>query len=350
MGTRYRHAPVWFIWGLVAAFALIEAISWTITGGIPRRPTVILQVVSAWAVMLTLAWLAAQRIGTLSHRIREHEHTHEATLTELDQLQTQNAILDIIARSVDVAPAFQALASRIARLVPCDRVGLALLSEDGQEFQTYTARVQEEERRARPRPDVMFKVDQTLLGNVVRFREPYIAPDLAENAADFLDANVLHSAGFGSALLMPLVSHNRAVGTLNLVSRAKRAFQLEHAAVIEPIAEILAVAVTAQQLQLAYGRYRSMEAMSELTLAVSAEINSALQAIIGHCDLLERTHSDPMLQRDLTTIVRQAQRIAQLLEKMRTAATERLREVEAVVSQAGIPSSPEAFGNVNPEV
>ena len=87
-----------------------------------------------------------------------------------------------------------------------------------------------------------------------------------------------------------------------------------------------------------------MEAMAELTLSVSAEINSALQTIIGHCDLLERGYPDPNLQRDLATVVRQAQRIATLLEKMRVAASERLKEVETAVSEAGIPSSPEAFG------
>ena len=52
-----------------------------------------------------------------------------------------------------------------------------------------------------------------------------------------------------------------------------------------------------------------MEAMSELTLSIAAEINSALQTIIGHCDLLERGYPDPDLQRDLATVVRQAQRI-----------------------------------------
>jgi GAF domain-containing protein len=345
MPEGQRHARVWFIWGLVAAFAVIEAVAWVTAGGVPRRPGVVVQVVAAWVVMLLLAWLATQRIGTLAHRIREHEHTHEATLDELEQLQTQNAILDIVARSVDVAPAFQALASRIARLVPCDRVGLALLSEDGRDFQTYTARVQEEERRARPRPDVVFKVEQTVLGNVLRSREPFLIRDLTQTASEFLDINVLQSAGFGSALLVPLVSRNRAVGSLNVVSRSKDVYQLEHAKVLEPIAEILAVAVTAQQLQLAYGRYRSMEAMSELTLAIAVEINGALQAIIGNCDLIERTTSDPSLKRDIVTVVRQAQRIAALLDKMRTAATERLREVEAAVSQAGIPSSPEAFGD-----
>jgi GAF domain-containing protein len=255
-------------------------------------------------------------------------------------------MLEIIARSVDVTVAFQALASHIARIVPCDRVGLALLNENGTEFQTYTARVHEEERRVRPRPEVVFKIDQTLLGSVIRSHEALLVPDTSESAPDYLDANLLHSSGFGSVMILPLVSKGRVVGTLNLVQRAKRAFRPEHAAAIQPIAEIFAVAVIAQQLQVSLGKFRSMEAMSELTLSIAAEINSALQIIVGHCDLLERGYPDPNLQRDLATVVRQAQRIQGLLEKMRLAASERMKEVEAAVAitQAGIPSSPEAFG------
>ncbi len=345
MDIRQHHTRVWVIWSLVAIFGLVQAVAWTLAGGVPRRPSVLAQVFTAWMVMLALAWLASRRIESLSHRIREHEHTHRATLHEMEQLQTQNAMLQIIAQSVDVTLAFQALATRIARLVPCDRVGLALLDESGQEFQTFTARVHEHERRARPRPEVMFRTDRTLLGKVIRSRQAEIVPDMGETAADFLDANVLHNAGFGSAIMLPLVAKGRAVGTLNLVARAKDVFTAHHAEAILPIAELFAVAVVAQQLQMALGRYRSVEAMSDFTLAVSAEINSALQTIIGHCDLLERGYPDPNLQRDLATVVRQAQRIAALLEKMRVSANDRLKEVEAVVSQAGIPSSPEGFGD-----
>ena len=346
MMFRDQRLPVWVIWGLVGFFGVVQAIAWTLAGGIPTRPGVVAQVVTAWLVMLILASVATQRLGTLQRRIRVHETEYRETLGEIEQLQTQNAILEIIARSVDVTLAFQALASRIARLVPCDRVGLALLSEDGQEFQTYTARVNEEERRARPRPEIVFKIEQTILGNVVRTREALIVPDVSAAAADFLDANVLHTSGFGSALIVPLVSKGRAVGTLNLVQRARNAYKQEHVTTIQPIAEIFAVAVIAQQLQVALGKYRSMEAMSELTLSIAAEINSALQTIIGHCDLLERGYPDPSLQRDLATVVRQAQRIEGLLVKMRAAAQERMKEVEAAVAitQEGIPSSPEAFG------
>ena len=346
ISLRDYEAPVWAIWGLIAVFGVIEAIAWFVAGGIPTRPVVLVQVISAWIVMLILASLATRRIGTMARQIRVQEHTHEETLGEIEQLQTQNAMLEIIARSVDVTLAFQALASRIARIVPCDRVGLALLTENGQEFQTYTARVHEDERRARPRPEVVFRVEQTLLGSVVRSREALIVPDVASAAVDFLDANILHTSGFGSAMIVPLVSKGRVVGTLNLVQRGTRAYRPEHAAAIQPIAEIFAVAVIAQQLQISLGKYRSMEAMSDLTLSIATEINSALQTIIGHCDLLERSYPDPNLQRDLSTVVRQAQRIVGLLDKMRAAASERMREVEAAVAvtQAGIPSSPEEYG------
>ena len=344
MMSRDQCAPLWVIWGLVALFAVVQAAAW-IVAGIPARPIALVQTLTAWAVMLILATLATQRLGTLAQRIRAHESTHQETLGEIAHLQTQNAMLEIIARSVDITVAFQGLASLIARLVPCDRVGLALLSEDGQEFQTYTARVHGEERRTRPRPEIVFKVDQTVLGNVLRSREAHIVPDVSAAAADFLDANVLHTSGFGSALIVPLVSKGRGVGTLNLVQRARDGYRPEHISTIQPIAEVFAVAVIAQQLQVALGKYRTMEAMSELTLSIAAEINSALQIIIGHCDLLERAYPDPGLQQDLVTVVRQAQRIEALLEKMRGTAHERMKEVEAAVSQAGIPSSPEAFAN-----
>ncbi|HEX9367825.1 MAG TPA: GAF domain-containing protein, partial [Vicinamibacterales bacterium] len=204
MNYRDHRAPVWAIWGLIGIFGLIEAIAWAVAGGIPRRPGVLVQVGTAWIVMLILASLATRRLRSQAQRIQAHEHTHQETLGEIEQLQTQNAMLEIIARSVDATLAFQALASRIARLVPCDRVGLALLTDNGQEFQTYTARVHEDERRARPRPEVVFKIDQTILGSVVRSREALIVGDISLAAADFLDANILHTSGFGSALIVPL--------------------------------------------------------------------------------------------------------------------------------------------------
>ena len=344
MNLRSPRAAVVAIWGLVAAFAAIQAVAWTIAGGVPRRPGVLVQVVAAWIVMLILAAVSTARIDRLNAALSLNIDAHTATLDEVKVLQMHNAVLQILSRSVDVPLAFQALASRLVHLVPCDRVGLALLSENGEELQTYTARVDTEERRTRPRPDIVFKSDRTALGAVVRSREPLVLNNLNDGAADFLDINVLQTAGFASVVLVPLVAKGRAVGTLNVVSRRAQAFEPQHIEVLMPVAEMFAVAYVAQQLQIAVGKHRSMETMSDLTLSIATEINSALQTIIGHCDLLERGYPDPSLQRDLAMVVLQAQRISTLLEKMRTAAHERLKAVAETVNQGGIPSSPEAYG------
>lgn len=339
------RAPGWVIWGMLAGFAIIQGAAWAMEGAVPRRPVVLVQVVAAWCIMLVLAVLARRRIASLARELSQKERAHLSTLNEVDQLQTQNAMLQIVARSVDVPLAFQALAARIVRIVPCDRAGLALLGENGQEFETYTARVRDAERRARPRPEVTFKVESTAIGFVVRAGEPLILNDMQEAAPDFLDANVLHTSGFGSALIMPLVSKGRTVGTLNVVARRKNAFTEVHIEALRPIAEILAVACVAQHLQMLIGKYRTIEAMSDQTLSIASEINGALQTIIGHCDLLERGYPDPSLHRDLATVVRQAQRIAELLEKMRTSAQDRLKEAAAGMGDGAIPSSPEAYGD-----
>jgi GAF domain-containing protein len=340
MPLREDRAPVWAIW-LLIAFGAAQPLAWGLGVGLPRHPLALVPLIVVWVVLLALAAIATRRITTLSRRLSQQEQAHSATLNEVDQLQTQNAILDIIARSVDVPLAFQALAARVARLAPCDRVGLALLSEDGREFQTYTARVQDDDRRSRPRPEIVFKVERTILGGVVRSREPMIIADIEGAAPDYLDANVLRTSGFKSVLLVPLVTRGRAVGTLNVVSRRADAFAQPHVDALLPIAEILAVAWVAQQLHMTLGRHRTMEVMSELTLSVAAEINSALQTIIGHCDLIGRSQTDDALQRDLQTIMGQAQRVMGLLDKMRSAANDRLREMAHSMNSEGIPTGPE---------
>lgn len=332
MTSGRRRAASLAVWGLLAAFGAIQVLAWTV-GNSPSSRWEVAQVVLGWTVMLLLAAIATRRIGLLSTELTETENAHRATRSQVEQLQMHNAMLEMLARSVDVPMAFGSLAQRIARLVPCDRVGLALLSESGDEFHTYTARVTEQERRLRPRPEVVFKADMTAIGSVVSSGEPLIINDLAANTAGFIDISVIHSSGFKSALMMPLISEGTAVGTLNVVSRRTDAFTHGHAEALLPVTEIFAVAYVAQQLQIAVTRHRTVEAMTELMLSVSTEMNSALQTIIGHCDLVERGYPDPNLQRDMAMIVKQAQRISSLLDRIRVASHERLTETAGTVKR-----------------
>ncbi len=318
----------------------VQLAAWFASGGGALGRTALVTGVAAWINLLLLAALVSRTMRGMRRWISQHETAHRATRDEVSSLQLQNEMLQIIARASDVTVAFQSLAPKITRLVPSDRLGLALLSEDGREFQTITARTPDEDRRARPRPEVVFKVEGTALGHVVRSQEPLLINDTRDSIGEYLDVTVLSGSGFHSALLVPLISKGRAVGTLNFVSRHPGAFTLGQVESVQSIVEVLAVALAVQQLQLSAGRFRTMEVMSELTLSIAAEINSALQSVMGHCDLIRREYADERLGRDLDTVKRQSARIVELLDRMRATANERLQDVAATVRRSDTPSAP----------
>ena len=151
---------------------------------------------------------------------RSRNASHGETLSEVDQLQTQNAMLDIIARSVDVPLAFQALAGSASR-GSCRAIASAWrCCRRTARSSRPTPRACTKKSGARGRgPRSSSRSSAPILGQVVRSREPLIIADIRPRRADFLDANILMTSGFESALLVPLVSRGRAVGTLNVVSR-----------------------------------------------------------------------------------------------------------------------------------
>ncbi len=333
MTTRHPDPRRW-IWQLVvtlgAASTLIELALFA--AGVGEATRTAANILTAWALVGGGGWIALRRSAWIADWMQQNRSLRLDAIDRADRLEVQNALLQTIATSADTGLALNALAKRIDRIVSCDRIGLALLKPNGQEVHTITARVSEQERRDRPRPDLEFPLRRTIIGIVIASQEPRLIDELSVMAPDYLDANVLHSAGFRSAVILPLVTKGHVVGTFNVVSRQARAFQPSHVEALTSVAEILAMAHVAQQLQIAIARLKTTETMAELILAVANDINGALQTIVGHCDLLEREYADPSLRRDLGTIVRQAHRVFELLKKMRDATEERVREVAATVS------------------
>jgi transcriptional regulator with GAF, ATPase, and Fis domain len=250
-----------------------------------------------------------------------------------------------LGRTKDVGLAFQGLSRRVGRLVRCDRLGLAVLHENGYEVQSFLSRVSEPERRRRPRSETAYRLERSLFGEVMRSCEPAIVDDFNTQTLDFADMSDLASQGFRSAIVLPLMSRNRSIGTLTAISRTPGAFTITHRDAMQPMAEVLAFAFVAQQQHAALQRYRSMETLAEVSLSLSTDINSALQAIIGHCGVIDTMH--PENTEDVKVIIAQADRISRLLERMRTVAQDRLRDVASAVPPGGFPSSPEEFASVD---
>jgi GAF domain-containing protein len=321
--------------------AVAQAAVWAATGWgwLTGGQATALHLVAAWAAILALAVITSRSITGLEAELHRRSTQHAATLSEVDQLATLNEMLTTAGQSKDVGLAFQALARRIGTLIPCDRLGLAVIKEDGQSLEVYSSRVSEPERRRRPRADLQFNLERSMFGQVIRTCESVLIDDAATFAADFHDASTLASQGFRSMLIVPLVSRNRAIGAVTAIAKRADAFDERHRDTLQPLAEILAFAHVAQHQHLALDRYRTMESTAEMTLAVAADINSSLQVIAGHCGVLQKEH--PGAAAGIEIIATQTERISTLLDRMRRATDERLREAAAHAGR--FPSSPEDF-------
>jgi transcriptional regulator with GAF, ATPase, and Fis domain len=332
-----RHRVI----GLIIATASIQIAVWAMRSVdlITRDVGFAGTLITAWLAILALGVIASKQIMGLRTDLRAQHDRHQATLTQVEQLAALNEMLLTLGRSTDVGLAFQSLARHVGRLVQCDRLGLALLREGGQEVLTYSARVSEPERRRRPRPELQFSLERSLFGQVMRSSEPRVISDLTHDTSDLQDAALLASQGFHSALVLPLISRNRPIGALMVISRRRAAFSADQSAALQPLAEVLAFAFVAQQQQHSLEKFHMMESMSQTTFALASEINGALQGVIGEASILRRER--PELAENLDTLIGHADRTLALLERMRAAAQERLTESDLA---AAIPASPEAFG------
>jgi transcriptional regulator with GAF, ATPase, and Fis domain len=329
----------------VSGAAVIQAALWLLAsrGAISFGLATAGMLASAWGLILLLMSQAARHTRWLTNALDGRQSQERATLDQVEQLEARNEMLVTLGRTKDVGLAFQGLARRIGRLVNCDRIGLAVMHPNGHDIETFLSRVNEPERRRRPRVEQAYRLERSLFGQVIRSGEPYLVDDLSEQAADFVDAQTLSAQGFQSAIIVPLMSRNRAIGTLMAISRVRGAFSVVHSQALQPMAEILAFAFVAQQQYTALQHYRGMETLAEVSLAVSTDINSALQAIIGQCGVIGAT--TPGVASEIDVIIQQADRITTLLDRVRSTAHERLRDAAGPIHSGSIPASPEEIAS-----
>lgn len=322
------------------ATAVLQVVIWSgsAQGWLTAGRATALHLLTAWSAIFVVGLVATRSIGRLREELRTRRDQHTATLSQVDQLATLNEMLTTAGKSKDVGLAFQALARRVGTLITCDRLGLALVKEGGQELQIYSSRVSEPERRRRPRPELQFGLERSIFGQVIRTCEPVLVEDTSAFASEFQDAGILASQGFHSLLIVPLVSRNRAIGAVTVIAQRKAAFQPEHREILQPLAEVLAFAYVAQHQYLALDRYKAMEITAEITLALATDINSSLQVIMGRCGIMLAEH--PSAAGDIDQVSRQAERIVTLLDRLRVAADER---TTAATHHGEIPASPEEF-------
>jgi transcriptional regulator with GAF, ATPase, and Fis domain len=268
------------------------------------------------AVALAVGLVAGIFVGRRLSRPPAEPASERHDAATIENLKASNALLRTLSSSPDVARSLFELAQRIRAIVPCDRVGLALLTEDREGYSTFTARLDQRTPAPHAQAELHFPRRSSLIDEVVTSREARVVEDVSALAPTYLDVNVVKTAGFESLVMLPLVYEGEALGTLNLVARRRGAFSPADLHALRPVADALAGAYGTRRLANAYARHQMGNELSELTFAFANDMSGAVQAIIGQCELLAREWREPSIERELAGMLQQARRLREILNQM----------------------------------
>jgi signal transduction histidine kinase len=188
------------------------------------------------------------------------------------QLETVNRIVAAVNTGRSIEEVFELASEQIRSLVPFDRASLALCEEDGETLRVYALTG---ERAGSLAVGARGPLKGSVTELALTERRTVSIPELREETRFNVYAD-LRREGFRSAVCVPLFSMRRAVGSLNLTSRAGAAYQRQHLLALERLAAPLAIAIEKTQLlEESWERNEELRGLYEITRTFStlADIN-----------------------------------------------------------------------------
>jgi formate hydrogenlyase transcriptional activator len=199
--------------------------------------------------------------GRIIRWISLHTDIDERKKAE-DRLQLLLEVTNQVVSNLQLRDLLRAISGNIRRVMQCDCASLALPAEENKQLQLYV--LDFPDGKGFIREEGLYSVEGSPYGRAFRTMKPLA---LASPFAAWLDNPVVQSRiseGFKSLCFLPLISRNRAIGTLNLGRLRGDAFSDEDLSFLGQVCSQIAIAV------------ENTSAYHEVTLA-RAELQSALE-------------------------------------------------------------------------
>ena len=171
-------------------------------------------------------------VAGISTDITERKKAEEALLLEISTVLLSN---------LDVRELFTAISATLHRIMPHEYASLALNGPESKDLRLLSLEPPATESSLGK--EMLSPAQEALAGRVMNSRQPLILNDLEENTPKHRAIEHLLAEGVNSACLLPLVTQDRVLGTLNLVSRRKAAFDQEHVDLLQQVAGHIAIAL-----------------------------------------------------------------------------------------------------------
>jgi len=190
---------------------------------------------------------------TLERRVEQRTEELLESRAEIQkkarQLETINEITNAIAASLNLQEILPLVVEEIKKLVAFDRASISLAWGSDRVNEVYFLEPRGEDP---PEAGRTYPLDGTGIKWVIRHQRPLIRRDLAR-ADRYLEDEFIRETGVESGMVVPLIRRGQVIGTLNLGSMEKDAYDEENASALRQVAGQLAVAIDNAKL------YRELE-------------------------------------------------------------------------------------------
>jgi formate hydrogenlyase transcriptional activator len=199
--------------------------------------------------------------------------------------QRLKLLLDLTNRVVsklDLRELLREVSASIRRVMQCDGVGVALSDADTGQLRIY-AFDHPNSKGTVQEGDIISEEESVTLYRAIRTSQPVCVAEVESTAEPLAFAE-----GLKSVYHLPLISRERVLGVLSLVSSAEHAFAEGDAAFLAQVANQIALAV---ENAIAYGEIASLkDKLAQEVIYLQDEIRTELkfEEIVGNSDVLRR--------------------------------------------------------------
>jgi PAS domain S-box-containing protein len=196
------------------------------------------------------------------------------------RLEVINQVTALTATTLSLARIYEGVAETVARVIRFDALGVTLLDRERGEFQVLDVAA----RTALPEVfDFRVPIADTLTGWVASQQAPRRVDDAATDASiPAVSRELMARRRFRSAVLAPLLSQGRVIGTLNVTHREPAAFTDADVEVLVEVARPLAAAIEHSRLHMeTVRRAEELAALNRTSQLITAQLDlpSVLETI-----------------------------------------------------------------------